>query len=398
MKIVMSVLCFLEWIVLGYFMISVLYLFFFSFIGLFRKNSKNKKSDYYRNILVLIPAFKEDLVINEVVEDALKQEYPASFYHIKVIADSLSHETLQLLKNRSIDVVEVSFATSTKSKAIRYALESSGIDYDVVIILDADNIMAPDFLSRMNNSFANGFRIIQGHRIAKNTDTNFALMDAISEEINNHIFRQGHRAAGLSSALIGSAMGFEYQLFKHLMDGIEAIGGFDKELELKIAKEKIKIEYLKDAFVFDEKVQNATKFTNQRSRWLAAQFLYFKRDIIPSFIYLFTKGNIEYFNKAFQFLLPPRILLLGTVTLINIFVLIFQVGNIKGWLLVLILTYLVFLFSIPFSFYNLRTLKVIFDLPRGYFWMIISLLKSKNANHEFIHTVHENRKKQSKKY
>src|ERR1035437_5523031 len=136
MKIVMSVLCFLEWIVLGYFMISVLYLFFFSFIGLFRKNSKNKKSDYYRNILVLIPAFKEDLVINEVVEDALKQEYPASFYHIKVIADSLSHETLQLLKNRSIDVVEVSFATSTKSKAIRYALESSGIDYDVVIILD----------------------------------------------------------------------------------------------------------------------------------------------------------------------------------------------------------------------------------------------------------------------
>jgi cellulose synthase/poly-beta-1,6-N-acetylglucosamine synthase-like glycosyltransferase len=395
MKTITFVLYFLEWIVLGYFTISVLYLFFFSFAGLFRKTSKNKKSDYYRNILVLIPAFKEDLVIDEVVEDALKQEYPASRYHIKVIADSLLHETLQSLKRKSIDIVEVSFAVSTKSKAIRYAFESSANDFDVVVILDADNIMAPDFLSKMNDGFANGYKIIQGHRVAKNTDTNFALMDAISEEINNHIFRQGHRAVGLSSALIGSAMGFEFGLFKQLMEGIEAIGGFDKELELKIAKEKIKIEYLKDAIVLDEKVQNASKFTNQRRRWLAAQFFYFKRDIIPSFIHLFTKGNVEYFNKAFQFLLPPRILLLGTVTLINIFVLIFQVGNVKGWLFVLILTYLVFLFSIPFSFYNLRTLKVIFDLPRGYFWMVISLLKSKNANREFIHTTHENRKKQS---
>jgi cellulose synthase/poly-beta-1,6-N-acetylglucosamine synthase-like glycosyltransferase len=395
MKIVLSIFYFLEWIVLGYFLISVLYLFFFSFVGLFRKKSKNVKSDFYRNILVLIPAFKEDLVIDEVIEDALKQEYPASSYHIKVIADSLSHETLQSLKNRSVDIVEVSFVESTKSKAIRYALANTENIFDVIVILDADNIMAPDFLSKMNNGFANGYKIIQGHRIAKNTDTNFALMDAISEEINNHIFRQGHRAAGFSSALIGSAMGFEFDLFKQLMDGIDAIGGFDKELELKIAKKKIKIEYLNEAFVLDEKVQNASKFTKQRRRWLAAQFFYLKRDIIPSFIDLFTKGNVEYFNKAFQFLLPPRILLLGTVTLINIFVLIFQIGNIRGWVFVLILTYLVFLFSIPLSFYNSRTLKVIFDLPKGYFWMIISLLKSRNANREYIHTIHEDRKKQS---
>jgi len=100
----------------------------------------------------------------------------------------------------------------------------------MVVILDADNLMAKDFLKRMNLGFANGFKVIQGHRIAKNSDTSFALLDGISEEINNHIFRQGHRAAGLSSALIGSAMGFEYVLFKRFMIDIDAIGGFDKEL------------------------------------------------------------------------------------------------------------------------------------------------------------------------
>jgi len=33
-----------------------------------------------------------------------------------------------------------------------------------------------------------------------------ALLDGISEEINNNIFRKGHQTLGLSSALIGSGM------------------------------------------------------------------------------------------------------------------------------------------------------------------------------------------------
>jgi cellulose synthase/poly-beta-1,6-N-acetylglucosamine synthase-like glycosyltransferase len=173
------------------------------------------------------------------------------------------------------------------------------------------------------------------------------------------------------------------------MIDIDAIGGFDKELELLIAREKIKVDYLPNAFVFDEKVQNAYKFTNQRRRWLSAQFYYFGRDFLPSLRLMITQGNIEYFNKAFQFILPPRILLLGIVVLINLFVQSTKIGNTSVWLYLMVITVLIFLLSVPLKFYTFKTLKVIFDLPKGFFWMIVSLIKSRKANRQFIHTEHE---------
>jgi cellulose synthase/poly-beta-1,6-N-acetylglucosamine synthase-like glycosyltransferase len=389
MNIIMFLAVILEWTVLVYFYISALYLMFFAIIGLFRKTNNTNRFDYYRKILILIPAFKEDVVILEVVEDALKQDYPTDYYQIVVIADSLTEKTIDSLHTFPIETIQVKFSDSTKSKALNAACYQIKDDYDIVVVLDADNLMAEDFLLKINLGFANGFKVIQGHRVAKNSNTSFALLDGISEEINNHIFRQGHRAAGLSSALIGSAMGFEFGLFKRLMLDIDAIGGFDKELELLIAREKIKIDYLPDAFVLDEKVQNAYKFTNQRRRWLSAQFYYFGRDFLPSLRLLITQGNIEYFNKAFQFILPPRILLLGIVILINLFVQSTKIGNTSEWFYLMIITVLIFLFSVPLKFYTFKTLKVIFDLPKGFFWMIVSLIKSRKANREFIHTEHE---------
>jgi hypothetical protein len=40
--------------------------------------------------------------------------------------------------------------------------------------------------------------VVQGHRASKNTK-DFAMLDAISEEINNNIYSKGHRAIGMSS-------------------------------------------------------------------------------------------------------------------------------------------------------------------------------------------------------
>ena len=387
----------IEWIVLIYFYISALYLIFFAFVGLFRKAHIGAGFDYYRKILILIPAYKEDKVILEVVEDALKQDYPVEQYKIVVIADSLTDYTIESLRRLPIEIIQVQFGSSTKSKALNAACHQINDNYDIVVVLDADNLMALDFLKKINIGFANGYKAIQGHRIAKNSDTSFALLDGLSEEINNHIFRQGHRAAGLSSALIGSAMGFDFSLFKRLMIHSDAIGGFDKELELLIAREKIKIEYLPDAFVLDEKVQNAYKFTRQRRRWLSAQFYYFGRDFLPSLRFLFTQGNIEYFNKAFQFILPPRILLLGAVVMINLFVQSTRIGNTSEWFYLLVITVLIFIFSVPLKFYTFKTLKVIFDLPRGFFWMVVSLIKSRKANRAFIHTEHEKNSSKIKK-
>jgi cellulose synthase/poly-beta-1,6-N-acetylglucosamine synthase-like glycosyltransferase len=379
------------WIIL---FLPTIYIFVFAFAGLFYKQKPYPKKPTLRKIAVLIPGYKEDEVIIEVAQDALNQDYPKEKYDVVIIADSFQAETILRLNQLPIKVIEVKFDKSTKSKALNKAMEQLTDNYEIAVVLDADNLMATDFLSKINAAFESGFMAVQGHRAAKNMDTSLAVLDAVSEEINNHIFRKGHRVLGLSSAIIGSGMAFRYDFFKSMMSTVTAIGGFDKEIELKMLKDSHKIDYLHDAIVYDEKVQKAEVFSNQRRRWLSAQLHYFRRDFLNSLIALFTRGNIDYFDKAIQFIQPPRILLLGAVIIAGIlFPLINLFAELPNqlnffWISTVVLCVLAFAFSIPGSFFNKQTLKAMASLPKGMLLMLGSLLKIKGANKQFIHTKH----------
>jgi cellulose synthase/poly-beta-1,6-N-acetylglucosamine synthase-like glycosyltransferase len=374
--------------------LSTLYILMFSIASLFYKQQQYCDNGNIKRMAVLVPGYKEDEVIIEVATLALEQEYPTPLFDVVIIADSFKEKTLTALKKLPIKLIEVSFDKSTKSKALNKAMAALDKDYDIAVVLDADNVMAPDFLAKINAAFENDFIAVQGHRTAKNTNNSWAILDAISEEINNNIFRKGHRVLGLSSAIIGSGMAFRYGYFKSLMSTVTAVGGFDKEIELKMLKEGRKIVYLEDAVVFDEKIQKSEVFGNQRRRWLSAQFHYFRKDFLNALKDLILKGNVDYFDKAIQFIQPPRILLLGAVILFSIgfilanYLLDNQMPYSNYWIILVIACVLSFVFSVPRSFYNLRTLKALISLPKGMLMMLLSLLKIKGANKTFIHTQH----------
>jgi cellulose synthase/poly-beta-1,6-N-acetylglucosamine synthase-like glycosyltransferase len=284
--IIIEIIQFILIIYLGF---ATFYIFIFSFAGLFKIRERKVLDEKQRRFAVLIPGYKEDQVIIEVAEDALKQNYPKDLFEVVIIADSFKAETLESLRKLPIRLVEVSFELSTKSKALNVAMNEIGDEYDIALVLDADNMMEPDFISKINSAFSKGFIAVQGHRIAKNTNTRFAILDAISEEVNNNIFRKGHRVLGLSAALIGSGMAMDYKYFKNMMKSIKAVGGFDKEIELQILKEGKLIGYLTNAYVLDEKIQKAEVFQNQRRRWLSAQLHYFSMDFLNSLKHLILK-------------------------------------------------------------------------------------------------------------
>ncbi len=378
--------------------LSLVYIFIYSTAGLFYKQKPYPKATFQRQIAVLIPGYKEDEVIVEVAEEALLQDYPRECFDVIVIADSFTQETIAKLRQLPIKVIEVAFEKSTKAKALNQAMELLDDSYDLAIVLDADNIMAVDFLSKMNSTFEKDWNVVQGHRTAKNLNTSWAILDAISEEINNHIFRKGHRVLGLSSAIIGSGMAFRYKFFRELMLPVKAIGGFDKEIELKLTSAGHTVEYLNDAMVYDEKVQNSEVFRHQRRRWLSAQFHYFRQDIFKAIKALFMKGNADYFDKAIQFVQPPRILLLGGISVFGVLFIIanFWINNLPVysaiWAIMIMMTVLTFLFAIPASFFNKKTLGALASLPKGMLLMLDSLLKIKGANKQFIHTKHTSSK------
>lgn len=386
-----------EYVLYAYFAFAAVYVLIFAIGSVMAPKAKPLTVNHLRKIAVLIPGYKEDNVIVDVAKDALTQNYPKDKYDVVIIADSFQPETIVKLKALSIKLIEVSFDKSTKSKALNKAMAELPDDYEVAVVLDADNVMESDFLQKINKAFERGFQLVQGHRVAKNTNTAFAVLDAVSEELNNSIFRKGHRTFGLSSALIGSGMAFDYRLFKKRMTEIHAIGGFDKELELTFLRDGYEIEYLNDALVYDEKVQKVEVFENQRKRWLSAQFIYFGRFFFSGVKHLIVNANIDFFDKVYQMVSPPRVLLIGLTTIIaavyTIYQIVFPDGmscaiSYSSWLSVWASVVVAFVLAIPSKFYNYQTLKALLTLPKAFFSMFASLFKLKGANKKFIHTVH----------
>lgn len=373
-----------------YILLSVLYFFLFSFSGLFGYRIKKSKQIINRKYAILFPAYKEDDVIVNSVEEAQKINYPSDLFEIIVLSDQLKEETIEALKRKNITILEVQNQTHTKVNALKTVINYlNDKDFDYTIILDADNVMEPDFLSKVNSVVDENKKVIQAHRTAKNKNTQYAILDALSEEINNHIFRKGHRVIGLSAALIGSAIAIEKKIFIEYIGKIYAIGGFDKELEILLLKNNISIDYIDYAYVYDEKIQNSSSFENQRRRWLAAQFYYFGKYFFDSFKSLITKRNINYFNKTIQMFFLPRILTLG---LSFIFTIIFYLLNrsyiFDIWLLSFVLCCLTIIFAIPRKFYTKKNLNSLLFLPKIFFTLLLLLFKLKGANKKFIHTKH----------
>jgi len=389
MQFVIDILKIIELLLFIYFAGNVIYISVFAVAGILRVTKSNPPFTRFRHITLVITAYKEDQIIEAIVKSALYQDYPAEKIEIILIADSFSPATLEPLSKYPIKLVVAKLNKSTKVQSLHLALDHIPANTDFIFILDADNVMERNCLRKLNLAFDSGYKVFQCHRVAKNTDSSFALLDAISEEVNNNIFRNGHRTLGLSAALIGSGIAFEADIYRKFIPGLTAVGGFDKELEINLLKSNITIEYINDAYVYDEKVETSKAFYKQRRRWISSQLHYFGKGILPGFYALLIHGNIDLFNKSVQFSLFPRIMLLGSLLSIFIFKLFFSTALPWGlWFITFIMCAFAILISVPGHFYTKQTLKALLSLPLAFFLMVSVLFRLKKANKQFLHTEH----------
>ncbi|MDD4819452.1 MAG: glycosyltransferase family 2 protein [Flavobacteriales bacterium] len=369
--------------------LSVLYLLVFAFFSQFHRNVDLSTVKTKKNIAVLLPAYKEDAVVKTSVASFLRQQYPCENYDLVVIADRFQTSTLEELRKERIILLEVNFENSTKAKAMNYAMDYlNGTEkkYDIVVVLDADNEVETDFLERINAGYQKNFMAMQTHRCAKNMDTDTAVLDAVSEEINNSIFRSGHVRLGFSSALIGSGMAFDYKWFSENVKKTFTAGE-DKELERLLLSQGVYVAYLSQVSVYDQKTAKDTNFYNQRRRWLGAQFdMFFRcaKDLLGSIL----SGNIDYTDKLLQWMMLPRVVLLG---LISIFAVIWTVFSwtysLKWWFLLLLISFAL-AFAVPDYLVNEKFYRAMRKIPYMALMMILSMMHLKGSTKKFIHTQH----------
>ena len=388
----------IDWILFTLLALCVGYLLLYAIASKFYRAPRFPDARTFRRFVVLFPAYKEDRVIASSVRGFLQQDYPQELFDIIVISDQMQDATNEDLRSLPIRLLIADYRDSSKAKALTMAMESvSSEHYDIVAIMDADNLTSPDFLAEINRAFDNGARSVQAHRTGKNMNTDISVLDGISEEINNGIFRSGHNALGLSAALSGSGMAFEAEWFRKNVRLLETAGE-DKELEVLLLRQRIHTTYLPQIPVYDEKTQKEEAIGNQRKRWIAAQFGILRHSL-SGLREAVSKGNMDYCDKILQWMLPPRLIQLAGVfgltfifTVIGVWQAVQGAGQewtaaIKWWILSAA-QIMAMLLPIPGRLLDKRLGKAILRIPMLALATLGNLFKLKGAYKKFIHTEH----------
>ncbi len=369
---------------------SVFYVVFFAIISLFYEKEDRiaihaaALSNRLNKFLILYPAYKEDKVIINAVKQFLLQKYPKDLYNVIVISDHMQPETNDQLSKLPITLLQPTFEKSSKAKAMRYAIEHVNAEFDNVVILDADNVVRPDFLSQLN-VLCTVYDAIQCHRCAKNANNDVAVLDGASEEINNTIFRKAHNRLGLSSALIGSGMCFKYELFKDNVFKLTTAGE-DREMEALLLHQGVFIKYASEIHVFDEKVSNQDNFQRQRMRWMTAQVQSLLSNL-PKVPKAFLQGNINFVDKVIQQALIPRSILIVLLGAASVFMTIVVPDWCEKWWILFALLALSLFIAIPAPL-RLQSFKKVLAIPQLVFKMLKNILHMDHKNTDFIHTEH----------
>ena len=362
------------------FAVCVGYLLVFAFKSIAKSRNEYLQACKKYKFAVLFPAYKESSVILNSVKEFFSQEYPRDKFDVFVIAEMMEESVNQELENMGAIVLRLEKGSGFKTYALRFAvdyMDRNKMKYDITLILNADNIVKSNYLDVLNDAFYSGCSVIQTHRVAKSLKNSMAILDAVSEEINNSIFRKGHTQLGFSSGLIGSGVAFEYDIFRECIKRISG-NSLDKQLEMLLLRENIYIEYLEELYTYDEKVSTKAKFFSQRRRWITNQFssLFRGLRLIPQAI---LQGNWDFADKIFQWMIPPRVIMLGSIIILAFIISFYDISMAIKWWGLLGVLMITFAMAIPDYLVNKNLLKAVSKLPLIFILMFANFFRMRSV-------------------
>jgi hypothetical protein len=344
--------------------LTVLYMGIFALAALISNRQETPKTRKENRFIIFIPAYKNGEAAERTVQSILGQVYPQRQFDVSVIADELSEMSKFRLAQQPITLLDPKFTKHSRAKSLQLAVNNLPRlkIYDIAMVIKPGCVVEPEFLSKVNEAYeAAGTKAIQTHCVSQNHDTAPARLSSIFEEINNSIFRRGHIALGLSAATASSGMAFDFNWFKENIMDTKTLWD-DKELEIKLLRQHIYVDYFDDIMIFDEKTRLAEDFNRQRGRWIRSQVGSFMRNIryLPGAI---VNRHYDVIDKIIQWTLLPRIIMMGIIILMGIIMpFIYFTLAIKWWLLFAIVLF-IFAMATPNYLVDDKWDKTFFLIP-----------------------------------
>ena len=162
---------------------------------------------------IIVPAHNEELVLTKLLCNLSELDYPRELFDVYVIADHCTDGTARVARRHGAIVWERSGGERGKGRSLQELLTYLQLTgpgeprYDAVTIIDADNLVALNYLRVMNNHLLEGEKLIQCFIDSKNpNDTWVTSVFSINFWLNNRFILQARHNLGLSSLTAGSGV------------------------------------------------------------------------------------------------------------------------------------------------------------------------------------------------
>jgi cellulose synthase/poly-beta-1,6-N-acetylglucosamine synthase-like glycosyltransferase len=386
MQLLSDILWLLFYIINGvvaiYFALPILF-FLLHFIAPKRKSSNktNKETDF----AAIITAHQDTRFIAPLVDSFLKQHY-ANFI-VYVVADDCDISSLHFNDPR-IRILKPEPAFHAKIQSIKYAVTHFSREHDALIIFDSDNLVHPNYLKNLNNYFQSGFRVVQTHMLSKNTDSVYARLDSIGHIYNTFVERKAKMEWGLSSAILGLGIAIELPLYKEIFYK-DALGGFDKKLQIQLVQKVKQIAFAEDCIVYDEKVEDGDTLEKQRTRWIYTYFKYFN-DSLQLFLKGISRFSMSQILMGLMMMRPPLFITVAAALVLTFVSLFIKPMLGIAWIILLFLFVLNFILIIATQSRQKGMMEALWHIPKMVVRQVKSLLKIKSAQKNFLKTEHQN--------
>lgn len=228
---------------------------------------------------ICIAARNEEKVIQNLLESILNQDYPQDKLRVFVVADNCTDNTAQIVRDFAAEhnLTNISLYEHnnpderTKGFALKYLFERVQEDFTIAgyegyFIFDADNVLHPDYISRMNEAFDAGKKIVTSFRNSKNTNQNWISFGYAMHWIGTCLFE--NRAKGVldqACRIQGTGFLFANELVKNGWPYTSLTE--DRAFCSDAVVQNYRISYCDDAVFYDEQPYKLKVALRQRLRW-----------------------------------------------------------------------------------------------------------------------------------
>lgn len=272
----------------------------YAIVGLFatRRFAPARRQHRYA---IVIAARNEEAVIGRLLESIRLQDYPSELLTVFVVADNCTDGTAQAARSGGAVCYERCDPDHrTKGYALEYLFSCIERDYGTdafegYFVFDADNLLNRDYVSRMNEAFDAGERIVTSCRASKNFGDNWISASYALHWLRT--VRMEHRARsvfGLATRIQGTGFLFASELVKngwHYTSLTE-----DRAFTADAVAAGYPISYCDAAVFYDEQPVSLRIALRQRIRWAKGHLQAFAETGWP--LWLFTKESFGVVGAA----------------------------------------------------------------------------------------------------